>query len=50
MPITLLDLILLGVMLISGDPERCAAIAPDLEKMTARLVNLGPKSGAAAAY
>ena len=39
-----------GVMLISGDPKLCAEVSPELEKMTGRLVNLGPKPGAAAAY
>ena len=37
-----------GVMLISGDPKLSAEVSPELEKMTGRLVNLGPKPGAAA--
>ena len=39
-----------GVMLVSGDQARIAAVMPELEKMTGRVVNLGPKPGAAAAY
>ncbi len=39
-----------GLMLISGDPARIAAVLPELEKMTGRVVNLGPKPGVAAAY
>ncbi len=39
-----------GIMLISGDQAQIAAVTPELEKMTGRVVNLGPKPGAAAAY
>jgi 3-hydroxyisobutyrate dehydrogenase len=39
-----------GVMLISGDPKACAAVTPELEKMTGKVINFGPKPGAAAAY
>jgi 3-hydroxyisobutyrate dehydrogenase len=39
-----------GVMLVSGDPARVAAVMPELEKMTGRVVNLGPRPGIAAAY
>ena len=39
-----------GVMLISGDPAAIAAVAPELERMTGRLVNLGPKAGLAASF
>ena len=39
-----------GIMLISGDPGQVAAVMPELEKMTGRVVNLGPKPGTAAAF
>lgn len=39
-----------GVMMISGDPAKCAAVMPELEKMASKVVNLGPKPGLAAAY
>ncbi|HTR12840.1 MAG TPA: NAD(P)-binding domain-containing protein [Roseiarcus sp.] len=39
-----------GVMLISGDPAKCAGVTLDLQKMTGRVVNLGPRPDAAAAY
>ena len=39
-----------GVMLISGDPGQVAAVTPELEQMTGRVVNLGPKPGTAAAF
>ncbi|MGD1036740.1 MAG: NAD(P)-dependent oxidoreductase [Roseiarcus sp.] len=39
-----------GLMLVSGDPAQCAAVMPELEKMTGRVINLGPKPGTAAAY
>ena len=39
-----------GIMLISGDPSQVAAVLPELEKMTSRVINLGPKPGVAAAY
>lgn len=39
-----------GTMLISGDPAQVTAVMPELEKMTGRVINFGPKPGAAAAY
>src|SRR5271166_6545155 len=39
-----------GIMLISGDPGQVAAVMPEFEKMTGRVVNLGPKPGTAAAF
>ena len=39
-----------GIMLVSGDPAHVAALMPELEKMTGRVVNLGPKPGVAAAF
>ena len=39
-----------GMMLVSGDQTQIAAVLPELEKMTGRVVNLGPKPGAAAAF
>ena len=39
-----------GIMLISGDPAKCAGVTPNLQKMTGRVVNLGPRTDAAAAY
>ena len=39
-----------GMMLVSGDPAEVAAVMPELEKMTGRVLNLGPKPGVAAAY
>ncbi len=39
-----------GIMLISGDPGQVAAVMPELEKMTGRVVNLGPKPGTASAF
>jgi len=39
-----------GIMLVSGDPAHVAAVMPELEKMTGRVVNLGPQPGAAAAF
>ncbi len=39
-----------GLMLISGDPGRCEAVLPDLAKMTGKVLNLGAKPDAAAAY
>src|SRR5271166_1307937 len=39
-----------GIMLISGDPGQVAAVMPELEKMTGRVVNLGPRPGTAAAF
>jgi len=37
-----------GIMLVSGDQTQIAAVMPELETMTGRVVNLGPKPGAAA--
>jgi 3-hydroxyisobutyrate dehydrogenase len=39
-----------GLMLVSGDPSHVAALLPELETMTGRVINLGPKPGAAAAF
>ena len=39
-----------GVMLVSGDPERVANVRPVLEAMTGKLVDLGPRPDAAAAF
>jgi 3-hydroxyisobutyrate dehydrogenase len=39
-----------GVMLVSGDQTQITAVMPELEKMTGRVMNLGPKPGVAAAY
>ena len=39
-----------GVMLVSGDQTQIAGIMPELDAMTGRVVNLGPKPGAAAAF
>ena len=39
-----------GIMLVSGDPAQCAAVMPELETMTGRVINLGPKPGVAAAF
>jgi 3-hydroxyisobutyrate dehydrogenase len=39
-----------GMMLVSGDPAQVAAVTPDLETMTARVLNLGRKPGVAASY
>ena len=39
-----------GMMLVSGDPAQIAAVLPELEKMTGRVINLGPKPGTAAAF
>ena len=39
-----------GFMLVSGDPAKVAAILLELERMTGRVLNLGPKPGVAAAY
>ena len=39
-----------GMMLISGERAQVAAVMPELEKMTGRVVNLGPKPGVAAAF
>lgn len=39
-----------GMMLISGDPDKCAAVMPELQKMTGRVMNLGSKPERAAAF
>ncbi len=39
-----------GIMLVSGDPAHIAAVLPELQTMTGRVVNLGPKPGTAAAF
>jgi len=39
-----------GVMLVSGDPARVAPLRPVLEAMTGKLVELGPRPDAAAAF
>jgi 3-hydroxyisobutyrate dehydrogenase len=39
-----------GVMLISGDQTQIAAVMPELETMTGRVINLGQKPGVAAAF
>ncbi len=35
-----------GVMLLSGDPEQCAVVLPDLERMTGKGVPVGAAAGA----
>jgi 3-hydroxyisobutyrate dehydrogenase len=39
-----------GYMLVSGNPGEVAAVTPELEKMTGKVVNFGPKPGTAAAF
>ena len=39
-----------GFMLVSGDAAAVSAVMPELEKMTGRVVNLGPKPGVAASF
>jgi 3-hydroxyisobutyrate dehydrogenase len=39
-----------GIMLVSGDAAHIAAVLPELQTMTGRVVNLGPKPGTAAAF
>ena len=39
-----------GVMLLSGDPQQCARVLPELERMTGRVIQLGPQPERAAAY
>jgi 3-hydroxyisobutyrate dehydrogenase len=39
-----------GVMLVSGDPARVEVVRPALEQMTGKLVELGPRVDAAAAF
>lgn len=37
-----------GNMLVSGDQELISRVSPELEKMTGKLINLGPENGKAA--
>ena len=39
-----------GVMLLSGDPEQCAKVLPELERMTGKVFQLGPQPERAAAF
>jgi 3-hydroxyisobutyrate dehydrogenase len=39
-----------GTMLVSGDPGRIDAVMPELEKMTTKVIRLGDRPDAAAAY
>jgi len=39
-----------GVMLLSGDPQECARLLPELEQMTGRVIQLGPQPERAAAF
>lgn len=39
-----------GVMLVSGDPERCARVMADLKLMTGKVFQLGPQPERAAAF
>jgi 3-hydroxyisobutyrate dehydrogenase len=39
-----------GIMLVSGDPARIAKLRPALEKMTGKLVDLGPGAERAASF
>jgi len=39
-----------GVMLLSGDPQQCARVLPELEQMTGKVIQLGPQPERAAAY
>ena len=39
-----------GVMMTSGDPGLVERLTPSLEKMTGKLVNLGPEAGRAASF
>jgi 3-hydroxyisobutyrate dehydrogenase len=39
-----------GVMLLSGDPDQCARVLPELERMTGKVVQLGPQPERAAAF
>jgi 3-hydroxyisobutyrate dehydrogenase len=39
-----------GVMLVSGDQTQIAAVTPELEAVTGRVINLGPKPGVAASF
>jgi 3-hydroxyisobutyrate dehydrogenase len=39
-----------GIMLASGDPSRIARLRPELEKMTGKLVDLGPGAERAASF
>ena len=39
-----------GVMLVSGDPEQCARVLPELERMTGKVFQLGSQPERAAAF
>jgi 3-hydroxyisobutyrate dehydrogenase len=39
-----------GVMLLSGDPEPCARVLPELERMTGKVLLVGPQPERAAAF
>ena len=39
-----------GIMLLSGAPEACAAVLPDLERMTGKVMQLGDDPSRAAAF
>src|SRR5271165_2199361 len=39
-----------GIMLVSGDETQIAAVMPELETMTGKVINLGPKPGVAASF
>jgi 3-hydroxyisobutyrate dehydrogenase len=39
-----------GVMLLSGDARQCARLLPELERMTGRVIQLGPRAERAAAF
>ena len=39
-----------GVMLLSGDPAACAAVLPELERMTGKVMQLGADPSRAAAF
>jgi len=39
-----------GVMLLSGDPEACAAVLPELEPMTGKVMHVGADPARAAAF
>ncbi|MEX0670074.1 MAG: NAD(P)-dependent oxidoreductase [Pirellulales bacterium] len=39
-----------GMMLLSGDAEQCARVLPELERMTGKVLDLGPQPERAAAF
>jgi 3-hydroxyisobutyrate dehydrogenase len=39
-----------GIMLLSGDAEQCARVLPELERMTGKVLQLGPRPERAAAF